>query len=242
MVNRRILSRWRHVIPHLAALIVIITCVYLALWQWDRAEEKDTLLTEWDSASAVSLSAGAGDDERPGQFARVAAEGRFDREHAILLDNQLRNMHPGVHVFTPFRPHGSDRTWMVNRGWQPMPRRDHLPEFDTPAEPVRITGRLSDPPRVGIQIGRAESLDPDNWPNLMTYFDLERIRDVLGPEVQDKIILLDPDHPAHLSGDEWQPVVFGPERHRAYTFQWASIAVAVFIIWLTLTIRSYRQT
>jgi hypothetical protein len=36
--------------------------------------------------------------------------------------------------------------------------------------------------------------------------------------VQDRVILLDPDHPAHLSGDEWQPVTFGPERHRAYAF------------------------
>ena len=240
MVNRQTRSWLHRAIPHLAALVVIVACLKLAAWQWDRAEEKHTLLTEWDRASAASLSAEA--DERPGQFARVAADGRFDREHAVLLDNQMRNMHPGVHVFIPFQPHGSDRIWMVNRGWQSMPRRDHLPELDTPAEAVRITGRLSDPPRVGVQIGRAEPLDPDNWPNLMTYFDLERIRDALGPKVQDQVILLDPDHPAHLSGDAWQPVIFGPERHRAYTFQWTSIAVAVFIIWLTLTLRSYRRS
>lgn len=225
----------RRLVPHLAALVVIALCVKLALWQIERATERESLLADWQDAPAIALGES---DER---YARINARGRFDPQRHVLLDNQLRNMHPGVHVFTPFRPDDSDRVWMVNRGWQPMPERRALPEFTTPSGDIEIRGRLSDPPRVGLEIGRAAELDADHWPNLMTYFDLEHIRDALGDEVQGAVILLDPEHPAHLSGDEWQPVTFGPERHRAYAFQWLTMGAVVFIIWLALTIRSFRR-
>ncbi len=233
-------ARLRLVIPHMVAMLVIVLCVNLALWQADRANDKEALLADWDDAASISLTATEiGELER---YTRISAEGVFDPERHVLLDNQVRNMRPGVHVFTPFQPTGTDRIWMVNRGWQPMPQRGIFPEFETPGGMHEIIGRLSDPPRVGVQIGSAEALDSQNWPNLMTYFEIERIREVFGSDLQDQVILLDPEHPAHLSGDEWQPVTFGPERHRAYAFQWISIAIAVLIIWLTLTIRSHRRT
>jgi surfeit locus 1 family protein len=238
-MNRHAPSLLRRIVPHLAAVVVIALCAKLALWQLDRAAEKDAMLADWEDAPAMALH----DDETvlPGRYARITAEGEFDTRRHVLLDNQLRNMHPGVHVFTPFRPRGSERVWMVNRGWQPMPQRDSMPEFDTPGGAIQVSGRLSDPPRVGLEIGRAAELDAGQWPNLMTYFDLDRIRDVLGDEVEGAVILLDPDHPAHLSGDDWQPVTFGPERHRAYAFQWFTLAAVVLIIWLTLTFRSFRR-
>jgi len=238
-MSRRKLPVWRRVLPHLAALVVLSACLKLALWQLERADYKDGLLDDWKNAPVVTLD--HGDVPAPARYARVTASGHFDTERHVLLDNQVRNMNPGVHVFTPFSPTGSDRTWMVNRGWQPMPQRSSPPEFDTAAGEVTIRGRFADPPRVGVEIGRAAALDPDHWPNLMTYFDLDNIRQVLGEQIQDQVILLDPDHPTHLSGDDWQPVTFGPERHRAYAFQWMTIGAVVFLIWLTLTIRSFRR-
>lgn len=240
MVSRTSPSIWRRVLPHLAALLVLALCFKLAFWQLERATYKDGLMHDWQDAPAVMLD--RDDSIQPERYARISASGYFDTEHHVLLDNQVRNMHAGVHVFTPFQPSGSNRIWMVNRGWQPMPQRSNLPEFDTASGEVTIHGRLAEPPRVGLQIGTAAALDAENWPNLMTYFDLDNIRQVLGDHVQDRVILLGPDHPAHLSGDEWQPVTFGPERHRAYAFQWMTIAAVVFIIWLVLTVRSFRQS
>lgn len=231
----------RQLIPHLAAFAVIGLCVKLAFWQADQAQYKRALIDSWADAPAVSLDAIS--DNGGERYTRVSAHGRFDPNRHVLLDNQSHNFHAGVHVFTPFSPEGSERIWLVNRGWHPLERRDSaLPPIETADITVSIHGRLSDPPRVGVQIGRAAPLDPEQWPNLMTYFDLDRIRSVLGEQVQDKVILLDPSHPAHLTGDPWQPVILGPERHRGYVFQWASIALAVFIIWLVLTIRSFRRS
>jgi surfeit locus 1 family protein len=231
----------RRLLPHLAAVLVLIACARLSLWQLDRAEEKALLIQHWETAAALDLAA-LQRSQAP-LYTELVGPGRFEPDRHILLDNQVRNNHPGVHVFTPFQPDGSDHIILVNRGWQPWIRRSgQWPEFETPTERIEISGRISDPPRVGFQLGEAEALDPDQWPNLMTYFDLERIREVLGENVADRVLLLDPEHPAHLSGDPWRLVNMGPEKHRGYAFQWASIGLAVFLIWLILTARSLRRS
>jgi surfeit locus 1 family protein len=241
VTDRSLLSWLRSSLPHIAAVLVLIACARLSLWQLDRAEEKAELTRQWESAVALDLSA-LGETDLP-LYSEVAGIGRFDRERQILLDNQVRGNHPGVHVFTPFTPEGSDQIILVNRGWQPWLRRSgQWPEFDTPAEPVMIRGRISEAPRVGLQLGRADALNPQQWPNLMTYFDIERIRDAMGPAVASQVILLDPEHTAHLTGDEWRLINMGPEKHRGYAFQWASIGLAVFLIWLILTLRSFRRS
>lgn len=241
MTIRSPLALLRTSLPHIAAVLVVLACVQLSLWQLDRAEEKADLIRQWESAVAMDLSA-LQDSDVP-SYSEAAGRGRFDPDRQIFLDNQVRNNHPGVHVFTPFMPEGSGQIILVNRGWRPWIRRSgDWPDFETPTESVTVRGRISDPPRVGVQIGRAERLDPDQWPNLMTYFDIDRIRDAMGPAVSGQILLLDPDHSAHLTGDEWRLINMSPDKHRGYAFQWASIGLAVFLIWLILTLRSFRRT
>jgi len=225
--------RW---LPHIAAVLVIFSCARLAAWQFDRAGEKRDLLRAWQQAPAVELVQA---DSNVGAYARISATGRFDPKRHVLLDNQIRAGQPGVHVFTPFRPEGADRAWLVNRGWYPLPSRQaELPRVDTPPGSLEIGGRLVDPPRVGRQLGESRPLDPDSWPNLATYLDLDRVEAAVDTPLARRVILLDRAHPAHLTGDDWHPVNFGPDRHRAYAWQWITMAAAVFLIWVALTWRS----
>jgi cytochrome oxidase assembly protein ShyY1 len=225
-------------LPHLAALAALFLCARLAFWQIDRAEEKEQRLQQWQTAPTMALDP----DSPPPRFATVSTSGAFDSKRHVLLDNQIRNGHPGVHVFTPFQPVGSETIYMVNRGWQPWDRNaGQAPRFPTPQGSTTITARVSDAPRVGLQLGEAAPLDPANWPNLMTYYDKQRIQEALGAKVAGDVLLLDPIHPAHLSGDEWARVNMGPERHLGYAFQWASIGLAIFLIWLILTYRKFRR-
>ncbi|NEZ04034.1 SURF1 family protein [Wenzhouxiangella sp. XN201] len=223
-------------LPHLAAAGVILLCVHLANWQFDRAAYKRDLVEGWEQAPALALETAASQaQEGPIQ---VDARGRFDNQRLILLDNQVRAGQAGVHVYTPFMPGGQDKTWLVNRGWHALPDRSAgLPAIETPGDTMSITGRLVDAPRVGRQLGEARALDAEDWPQLVTYLDLERVAEALGHGLGDRVILLDPEHPAHLTGDPWRPVVFGPDRHRAYAWQWITMAVVVFLIWIFLTWR-----
>ncbi|NBD95687.1 MAG: hypothetical protein GVY11_04330 [Gammaproteobacteria bacterium] len=229
--------RW---LPHLAAVAVVFMCARLAVWQFDRADEKRRLLLAWEQAGAVALDEAASENAR---FVEVSARGRFDTDRQVLLDNQVRAGQTGVHVFTPFNQESSDRTWLVNRGWHALAsRQGPLPEIEAPGGSLEISGRLTGPPRVGLQLGETRALEPDRWPNLVTYMDLDRVETALGGALADEVILLDPDHPAHLTGDEWQPVNFGPDRHRAYAYQWITMGIVVFLIWVALTWRNLRKS
>ncbi|MGY6587198.1 MAG: SURF1 family protein [Wenzhouxiangella sp.] len=239
MTNSRHPFSWRSLVPHIAALVAIALCLRLALWQVDRAGEKSELMTLWETSEPVSLlELGPG---IPG-FSPASGTGMFDNQRTILLDNQVRNNHPGVHVFSPFVPEGGGKVLLVNRGWQPWLRRSgEWPAFETPTEMVEIAGRLSEPPRVGLQLGEEPPIDTEQWPSLMTYFDMDRLREAFGDQLHDQVLLLDPDHPAHLSGDAWAPINMGPEKHMGYAFQWVSIGSAILIIWLVLSIRKMRR-
>jgi surfeit locus 1 family protein len=229
----------KHIVPHVVAAGLIVVCLQLSHWQTNRADEKASLIQQWANAPTLFAEDIGVLADAP-TYTKVSLTGRFDPERHILLDNQTRNNHPGVHVFVPFLLDGSDLIYLVNRGWQPWFR--HLgqwPEYPTPTNTLTIQGRLSDPPRVGFQLGEAAPLDPSSWPNLMTYLDLGRIQTVLGPDVASRIILLDPEDPMHLSKDPWPSVNMGPDRHTAYAFQWLAIAVAILIIWIALSYRFY---
>jgi len=228
------------VVPHLAAIAVIALCLRLTMWQLDREAEKILLLQHWDQASEVDP--GNLIDTEFAQFSRVVGPGRFDAQRHILLDNQIRNNQPGVHVFSLFSPLDQDFYVLVNRGWQPWRRsQDVLPEVSTPDAELTLRGRVSQPPQPGLRLGATGPLQADRWPQLVTYLELEPIARVLDRPVAEQIILLDPDHPAHLSQDPWPRINLGPERHRAYAFQWAACALAVVVIWLSLTARSLRR-
>ncbi len=240
-MTRRIQPFLVRSVPHLVAGALILVCIQLAFWQQDRAQEKAQLLDQWETAGVIEAQSLAELEQAP-LFADVTITGQWDSKRHILLDNQTRQNHPGVHVFVPFRLAGSNAIYFVNRGWQPWYRvSGEWPEYETPGGIQTIRGRLTKPPRVGFQIGEAQPLDPDNWPNLMTYFDVSRLQAVFGPEVAQRVILLDSTHPAHLSGDPWPSVNMGPDRHLAYAFQWFAIALAILIIWIALTYRFYRK-
>ena len=100
---------------------------------------------------------------------------------------------------------------------------------------------LNVPPGTGIQLGESQSLLQRDWPILATYFDHDRLAEALGAELQPAVVQLDPSHPDHLTGDAWQVVTFGPERHIGYALTWSTIAIVVAAIWLVLTIRQIRR-
>lgn len=222
--------------PHIAAILVLSLTIRLAVWQLDRADQKTAVLAQWAQTGTIDL-ADQSLDELP-LLSTVQAQGRFDTTRHVLLDNQTFNNHPGVHVFSLFTPTGEAGSFLINRGWQPWLRTEGAwPKFETPSETMTVTGRIANPPRVGLRLGDALPLDADQWPNLMTYLDLEEVKKVFGDQLADRIVLLAPTHPAHLTGEPWPRVNMGPERHRGYAFQWAAISVAIFIIWVGLTLR-----
>lgn len=230
--------RIRAVVPHITALAVISGCVWLMLWQIDRADDKQAVLERVASAPTLDLSTIDASTATP---ARVSGRGRFDARRQILLDNRVHERQPGVHVLTPWI-FGNGETILVNRGWAAWPDRSRPRPDPQPPATASLGGLLVDPPEVGLRLGESLPLNRDDWPNLMTYHEAEPLQAMFGERLLPQVIQLDPAHPAHLTGTPFPVVTFGPERHLGYAFQWGLMAAVVTAIWIGLTVRSRKRT
>ena len=45
-----------------------------------------------------------------------------------------------------------------------------------------------------------------------------------------------------FAGRDWSPVNFGPKKHLAYALQWFTLALAVMITWLIVTLKTDKKS
>lgn len=226
---------------HASAVLLPLALLMIALgwWQVERMKEKASLIDAFEGGETTALERAI---ENSLRYARVSSTGRFDTRRHILLDNQVLHGTAGVHVLTPFQTF-SGETILVNRGWKPLPAdRRSLPDVWTPAVPVAIRGILAPPPEYGPQLGAADELGTDDWPQLVTYLDISAAAEALQTDLAAWVVWLDPGDPAGFEGRDWSPVAMKPERHRAYAVQWFALAGTALIIWLVLLLRHSRTS
>ena len=219
-------STFRRIFPPVAGLAFITLFISLALWQLDRAEQKEALLAQF-AADAPFMSLNGQLPERP--FQPVEARGRFLGEHQVLIENIVREGRLGFFVITPFQQSGNDPLILVNRGW--MPRAEQVDEraLTQVNDDVRtIRGRSGHLPRVGLRAGPGFEGATD-WPKHTTYPTLEEVAAELDEEVSPFVILLDPREEDGFSR-QWQPRPSGPMTNYGYAFQWFAMATAVLVI------------
>ena len=222
-----------------ATLLVLPLLLTLGFWQLDRARQKTELLAAFveRSQQPPASLAEANPIDPASRYRRVVATGRYDSEHQLLLDNQLRNGQPGYHVLTPLRlAQGS--AILVNRGWLPLGgSRRELPDVAVTAEPIAVVGWLAQPTNPGLRLGDAAGGDP-RWPRVVPYVDYDRLAALLGYPLWPTVILLEPEASAGYWRD-WQPRFggYGPERHQGYAVQWFALALALVILYLAASTR-----
>lgn len=222
----------------LALLLLAAAFAWLGVWQWQRMQGKQELMTRFEQASARSYAEAAARGET---FSRITVTGEYSDAWHLLRDNRIERGRAGVEVLSLFRPLDGPPL-LVNRGWLPMPPdRRSLPQFTTPAGRITVSGLLAPPPGPGVQLGEPAGLDDLRGPTLLTYLDLDRIRAALAPDLAPSILLLDPADPTGFGERAWSPAVMLPGQHRAYAVQWFALAAAALVIWLTLGLRRPRS-
>lgn len=219
----------------LALSLLALVFSGLGYWQLERKAEKQLLFDGFENAPVMELGRAVREGRR---FARVEEYGRFDRFRHFLVDNRTLNGRAGVHVLTPFT-YGDGQTILVNRGWLPLPPdRSQLPEVPTDGRPVTIRGRLNSLASDGPRLGEPDRLDPQKWPQLVTYLDPGPLSVALGAPLPDWLVQLDAEVDGGFAGRQWKAAVMGPEMHGAYALQWFALSAAAVIIWFTL---GYRE-
>jgi len=94
-----------------------------------------------------------------------------------------------------------------------------------------VTGLVNMPPDVGMRLGAPSQ---GTWPLLTPYLDLLQLDAAIEQRLSPRVIWADPD-PTGPWVRLWRITSFLPSRHRAYAFQWYSLAagfsLACAILW-----------
>lgn len=215
----------------LLLLLLFVLFTSLGAWQTMRGAAKKELEEKHARATEMPLEKALADKDR---FSRISATGFYDSNRHFLLDNQIWRGRAGVFVFTPFYTTNGD-VILVNRGWLPLPPdRKSFPGIPTPQNEITLTGILNTLPVPGRILGSADKLNPDQWPQLLTYMKLDDLSASLGQPLENWIIQLSATDRSGFEGREWKPVFLSSRRHNAYAFQWFALSSACIIMWLVI--------
>lgn len=211
-------------------IVGVVLFVRAGFWQLDRAEEKERLLAAFAQASTAApttLEQGRRIASAT-TFPRVAINGHYDSAHTYLLDNQTRGGRVGVVAYAVFEPADGSTALLVDRGFRAVASSSgKIPP--PPDTEQTLSGLYAPPPAIGLRMGGDALPTQVTWPKRTIRIDLAEISADLGRKLDDRVLLLDPD-PSSGFERTWQPESMPPARHRAYAFQWFSLAIAAIVL------------
>jgi len=227
-------------VPIVVSVILLPLFIGLGLWQLDRAAQRQVIkdkIMQRSDIPAQDLPVEVNDASQLEYF-HYKFTGVFESEYQILFDNKIHQGQAGYHVVTPVKMSSTETRVLVNRGWIPWGEsREKLPVIDTPEDVVEITGRAIVPAAYYFTLESEDSQSAD-WQILWQNLDMERIQSRLPFSIYPFVIQLDagvdagfvrkwPDY-----DDNWI------QRHRAYAFQWFSLAALLIVIWVVFAVRA----
>lgn len=211
--------------------------VQLGVWQLNRAEQKETLLEQYEVGQRSQIEITPENADTLSRYQRVIVTGRYDPAHQILLDNMPSNGpgHAGRAGYRVVTPMQSPAGWLlVDRGWLPLgATRAELPEVSVSDAPRTITGTMDVLPRAGLQLENSPVDANAPWPRVMSFPQHPTLEQSLGRKIIPGLLLLDASQPDGYERVWEAHLGFKPERHVGYAVQWfalAAAALAIFIV------------
>lgn len=219
-------------VPTLAAIAAVATCVVAGNWQQDRMHAKESLRRQYDAAATappVALASLPAATNWPSlRYRPVVATGEYLADRQIFIDNKVTAGRAGFHVVTPLAL-ADGRVVLVNRGWiAQKSSRAVLPEAPPPPGTVPVRGRIAIPAAGYLELkpetasgSIRQNLDPARFAAAMGLAVLPAVIEATVAPVPDDGLLRD-----------WPAPDFGSETHRIYMVQWYAFALLATALWL----------
>ncbi|MEW6989838.1 SURF1 family protein [Colwelliaceae bacterium 6441] len=239
---------FREYINQLNWLVVIFTLlvfcglIKLGLWQSARAVEKEqrlSLINQYQNQDALKLAevltlqaANENINDIP-----VLVKGNFEGDKVFLLDNQTHNGRLGYRVIQVLKlPKNS---LLVNLGWvEGYIDRSKLPNIAGVSGLHEIKGHIRLIEK-GIVLADAKFVQPQ-WPLRVQTIEIDKFSTLIGQKLLPFVLYLDTKESLGFEKN-WRPIVMPPEKHRAYAFQWFSLATAWVILMITASVWFFKN-
>jgi surfeit locus 1 family protein len=221
-------------VPTLATLAAVATCVAAGNWQRDRMHAKEALRSQYDAAATaepVALASLPTAADWPSlRYRRVFATGEYLADRQILIDNKVAAGRAGFHVVTPFS-FDNGRIVLVNRGWiAQKSSRAVLPDAPPPPGVATVQGRIAIPAAGYLELkpetasgSIRQNLDPARFAAATGLAVLPAVIEATTAPMPDDGLLRD-----------WPAPDFGIETHRIYMVQWYAFALLATALWFWL--------
>lgn len=220
----------------IVTVLVFSALVKLGVWQNARALEKEQRLIKIEkltTQNAISLAQVVALANQSNTVTEindypVFVAGQFDKEQVFLLDNQVSKGRLGYRAYQVVVT--DNYAVLVSLGWvQGSINRQELPEVAALDGQHQFKGnvRLIE---VGILLQEQE-FSQVQWPLRVQQIELDKFSALTGRQLLPFVVYLDKNEVLGFEKN-WQPIVMPPEKHRAYAFQWFSLALAWLLLML----------
>ena len=239
--------------PTVAALLMTWLLLSLAVWQSQRATEKQQREALFDSRISQPLLSlnpqqlrrltnttlnTDGDDDRwlLWQFRYVELIGQYASKRQYLLDNRTHNGVAGYEVLTPFKLRQPDIYVLINRGWVPIGAdRQQLPVLAVD-EKLRTVRGLITPPRQPFLLGDS-GYQGDVLSRVVQSVEIDTIAHELSTPVLPFVVTLGASERDGFVSITKPYLGISATRHQAYALQWLSLAITVIVIYIVVSVQ-----
>ena len=217
----------------------------LGFWQLDRADQKRTqqasiIQRQVEAPLVLNQKSVTVQDQQKILWRRVIANGYFDEDIQLLLDNQVLNGQAGYFVYTPFQLTGDKDWFLVNRGWVPAGGdRTRVPELHKTTGQISILGTLKEIPKTGVLLKEVVTEQIQRGVYRLQAIDPRQIEVLINGKLIPFVIRLAPDSDYGYIRDWSVPgsPEIGVETHLGYAFQWFALAITVVVIYTVVNLK-----
>ncbi|MDG1750878.1 MAG: SURF1 family protein [Thalassotalea sp.] len=218
-------------------LLVFGGLIKLGLWQTSRAVEKEQRLfriSQYKTQDALSLTevlslqqVNENINDLP-----ILLNGTFDENKLFLLDNQT---HKGRLGYRALQVLVTDKTAvLVNLGWvEGFIDRSKLPGVKAISGEHTVNGHIRLVEK-GIVLSEQNFVNP-MWPLRIQTIEIDKFSALIEQKLLPFVVYLDTNESLGFEKN-WRPIVMPPEKHRAYAFQWFSLAAAWLILMISASV------
>ena len=164
-------------IPLVFIIIAFATLFSLGVWQVQRLQWKNGMITRIEQAQTLPVLGTLPQDVSDLDYRKVLLTGTFLYDKTLLMVGHPQDSAPGFFIMTPFVLEDDGRTVLINRGYSPKDKESK------PEGPQTVAGIIR-PARI------KRTFSPDNHPekNVWFYEDMPAMSKAAGVELTPIVI------------------------------------------------------